>query len=134
MSKRKYKVTKDNLVSLYYEEYESRNRKFLLFDIAHANENAHTRLLQELLRYKQNLFLPSFIERLGLPQCMDLKYNSIKISTQETAIPFKKTGKGYIDLYISYKGKKGKTIHVIIENKIYGAVDTSRQLARYITN
>ena len=130
----KNKITKDNLVSLFYEEYEARNKKFLLFDIAHANENAHTRLLQELLRYKQNLFLPSFVERLGLPECMDLKYNSIKISTQEKAISEKKTGKGYIDLFISYRGNKGKTINVIIENKIYGAADTSRQLARYVAS
>ena len=129
MQKRQQDVIKNSLVQPYYEEYKARNKRFLLFDIAHANENSHTRLLLELLRYKENLFLSSFIKRLGLPEYMNL----IKISDQEPAVAKTKQRKGYIDLYISYQSKKGK-IQVIIENKIYGAVDTPKQLARYVAS
>lgn len=124
----------DTLITEYVEEYNKGNNDFLLFDLAHANENSHTKVLLSLLKYDNNCFLPSFIERLGLPKSIEHKYNDIYISDQEVAISVKNTrkAKGFIDLYLKYKAEKCKYAHVIIENKIYGAGDTQSQLARYI--
>lgn len=61
------------------------------------------------------------MNRIGLPKPNGSAY----ISDQEKAIGPKDTG--FIDLYIQYDD-----IHIIIENKIYGAGDTEKQLARYI--
>lgn len=124
----------DTFITEYVEEYNKGNNGFLLFDLAHANENSHTKVLLSLLKYNNSSFLPSFLERLGLPNSIEYKYNDIYISDQEVAISVKNTGKakGFIDLYIKYKAENCKNVHVIIENKIYGAGDTKRQLARYI--
>ena len=124
----------DTLITEYVEEYNKGNNGFLLFDLAHANENSHTKVLLSLLKYNNSSFLPSFLERLGLPNSIEYKYNDIYISDQEVAISVKNSGKakGFIDLYIKYKAENCKNVHVIIENKIYGAGDTKRQLARYI--
>lgn len=117
----KKRITANNLVEEFCKEYESKNGKFLLFDLANANENANTRMLKHLLSYNNCQFLNSFLKRIGLP----LPGGSVTITDQLKAIGPKKTG--YIDLYINYDD-----VHVIIENKIYGAVDTKQQLARYI--
>ena len=114
-------ITKDNLLSEFYQEYERENNRFLLFDLANANENANTKVLKHLLEYNKGQFLTSFLERVGLP----MPNGSVRIKEQEKAIGNKETG--FIDLYLEYD----KT-YVIIENKIYGAGDTDKQLARYI--
>lgn len=119
-------IDKDNLVSEFYKEYESKDEKFLLFDLANANENANTKVLKSLLLYNKCQFLNSFLKRLDLPSQNDKAYNKPHITDQKKAIGNKVTG--FIDLYIKYNDD----IHVIIENKIYGAGDTKRQLARYI--
>ena len=113
----------NELVSKFQEEYEKRINKFLLFDFANANENSHTKVLNYLLQYNNSQFLPSFCDRIGLPK----PNGEVKIKEQKDSIGTK--GKGYIDLYLNYDG-----LHVIIENKIYGAGDTERQLARYIAD
>ena len=115
-------ITKDNLLKEFYEEYKKKkNGKFLLFDLANANENANTKVLRHLLQYNSHQFLASFLERVGLP-----KHNGqVCIKDQEKAIGNKETG--FIDLYLEYDN-----IYVIVENKIYGAGDTDKQLARYI--
>ena len=112
-----------NLLSEFYKEYESKNNRFLLFDLANANENANTKVLKNLLQYNNHQFLPSFLKRVGLPAISD--FSTIQVTDQEKAIGPKDTG--FIDLYIKYDG-----LSVIIENKIYGAGDTDKQLARYI--
>ena len=109
------------------EKYKKENNSndFLLFDLAHANENAHTKVLLWLLSYKENgkyIFLPSFLKLLNISYETCENYNA---SDQKTAIGNK--GTGFIDLYI--EGEENK---IIIENKIYGAADTERQLARYV--
>ena len=113
-------ITPDNLVDQFIKEYESKNGKFLLFDLANANENANTKVLKYLLQY-QNQFLNSFLSRIGLPK----PNGSVSITDQQKAIGPKDTG--FIDLYIQYDD-----VHIIIENKIYGAGDAKKQLARYI--
>lgn len=115
------KITNKNLLSEFYQEYELKNNRFLLFDLANANENANTKVLKYLLGYNKGQFLTSFLERVGLPKPNGL----VSIKEQEKAIGNKQTG--FIDLYLEYD----KT-YVIIENKIYGAGDTDKQLARYI--
>jgi hypothetical protein len=116
-------IDQGNLISEFYKEYEARNGKFLLFDLANANENANTKVLKCLLKNSNCHFLNSFLERIGLPMPSQ---GPVCITDQKKAIGPRK-GAGFIDLYIQYDD-----IHVIIENKIYGAVDTERQLARYI--
>lgn len=120
--KNKINVTAGNLVVEFYKEYESKKGKFLLFDLANANENANTRVLKYLLQYNNYHFLNSFLDRMGLPK---RKGSKITITDQEKAIGPKDTG--FIDLYIQYDN-----VYIIVENKIYGAGDTKRQLARYI--
>ena len=113
----------DKFVKDFREEYEKKHGQFLLFDLAHANENANTRVLLYLLKDKG--FLDSFIERVGLPKLKDMDNVFFTISDQKNAIGNKRNG--FIDLFIEYDGVK-----VIIENKIFGAGDTKYQLARYI--
>lgn len=114
-------ITSENLLREFYQEYELKNNRFLLFDLANANENANTKVLKHLLEYSKGQFLTSFMERVGLP----MPHGSVYIKEQKKAIGNKETG--FIDLYLEYD----KT-YVIIENKIYGAGDTDKQLARYI--
>lgn len=116
-------ITSDNLVKEFYKEYESKKGKFLLFDFANANENANTKVLEYLLQYNNCQFLNSFLNRVGLPEPKDLNIN---ITDQRKALGHKATG--FIDLYIQYDDD----VHIIIENKVYGADDTEKQLARYI--
>ena len=120
--KNKINVTADNLVVEFYKEYESKKGKFLLFDLANANENANTKVLKYLLQYNNCQFLNSFLNRVGLPIP---KGSNVTIRDQKKAIGPKDTG--FIDLYIQYED-----VYIIVENKIYGAGDTKRQLARYI--
>lgn len=49
-------IGQGNLISEFYKEYEAKNGKFLLFDLANANENANTKVLKCLL---QNTILTS---------------------------------------------------------------------------
>lgn len=114
-------ITPANLVDEFCKEYESKKGKFLLFDLANASENANTKVLKYLLQYNKCQFLNSFLDRIGLPK----PNGSVYITDQQKAIGPKKIG--FIDLYIQYDD-----VHIIIENKIYGAGDTDKQLARYI--
>ena len=114
-------ITASNLLEEFYKEYESKNGKFLLFDLANANENANTKVLKYLLQFNNHQFLNSFLIRIGLPTPM----GTVTVKDQEKAIGSEKTG--FIDLYIQFDD-----VHIIIENKIYGAADTGKQLARYI--
>ena len=115
------KISASNLINEFYKEYESKNGKFLLFDLANANENANTKVLKHLLQYNHSQFLESLLNRMGLPA----PQGTVTVTDQKKAIGPEKTG--FIDLYIQYDD-----VHIIIENKIYGAVDTEKQLARYI--
>ena len=119
--KNKPLITISNLVEEFYKEHESKSGKFLLFDLANANENANTKVLEYLLKYGKGQFLNSFLSRIGLPK----PSGTVSITDQKKAIGNK--GTGFIDLYIQYDD-----VHIIIENKIYGASDTKKQLARYI--
>ena len=117
------------LIADYSKEYSEGKHPFLLFELAHAKENDHTRVLKSILVFNNFQFLPSFLERIDAPDIDGV--TSIKISDQEKAVGTKKKGYGFVDLYLEYQSKDEK-VKIIIENKICGACDTDHQLARYI--
>lgn len=113
----------NGLITDYREEYKKDKHPFLLYELAHVKENDHTRVLKSILCF-DNKFLYSFLERIGV------RYNQESpevdyITDQEKAVGNK--GTGFVDLFIKIGDEK-----VIIENKICGAPDGERQLARYI--
>lgn len=120
----------DNIIELiknYMGEYNKKEHPFLLFDLAHVNENDHTRVLMGILEFKDSMFLPSFLQMIGAPAISKIK---MPPTDQRRAIGNK--GTGFIDLYFEYKSNNVTPEKVIIENKIYDAGDSERQLARYI--
>lgn len=133
-------ISEDNLIKAFQEEYEHKNKKFLLFELSSANENSHTKVLKYLLEYKNNFFLESFLERVGLPNKNSA--DTIKIEDQKPSLGVVREllgdtknnskirkGDGFMDLFFKYDNES-----VILENKIYGASDTPHQLARYIAS
>lgn len=89
----------------------------------HDNENAHTRILIQLLRYSDNGRFPileSFIDMLN-EACED----SIEIEVKSPTIL---TQYEYIDGYVSEPGKYA----IIIENKIWDAIDQKEQISQYV--
>lgn len=117
------------LIKNYNGEYNKKEHPFLLFDLAHVNENDHTRVLMGILEFKDSMFLPSFLQMIGAPAISKIE---MPPTDQRKAIGNK--GTGFIDLYFEYKSGENDatTEKVIIENKIYDAGDSERQLARYI--
>ncbi len=96
-----------------------------LIDELHADENAHTRILAAILRYKTELGysnLKSFVE-LEAEKCPEL--NNI---IEEINHPKIETQTNYIDCLI----KEDSKYAIIIENKINWAIDQKEQIKRYI--
>lgn len=116
-----------NLIKMYVDEYNNQEHPFLLFDPAHVNENDHTRVLLSILKLNKYQFLPSFLQTIDAPE-----YNTIVEAPTDQKPAIGNKGKGFIDLYFKYTSTNGDEEKFIIENKIYGAGDTERQLARYI--
>ena len=97
-----------------------------LIDELHADENAHTRILVKLLKYKgDNKFpiLDSFLTMLS-DYCP-----GIPTSIKAPEVTF---GREYIDGAIKGFDSHGNRFGVIIENKIHWAKDQYRQIERYI--
>ena len=118
-----------DLLNKYAIDYAKQEHPFLLFNLAGGDENAHTRILLNLLKFENKQFLPSFLKAVGLPQ----KKQVINLADQFPAIGLDGKGFGYIDLYLEYLSAGDPVPHkVIIENKINGDGDTQRQLERYI--
>ena len=90
-----------------------------MIDELHANENAHSRILQKLLLYKRKNeypFLLSFLENF-----LSVENNIIE--------PVITCNQEYIDILIE---DQKSDFACIIENKIHWATDQSEQIARYI--
>lgn len=117
-----------NLLQCYAQDYAKQEHPFLLFNLAGGDENAHTRILLNLLKFGNNQFLPSFLMSVGLPSLKQV----INLADQFPAIGLAGKSNGFIDLYLEYKSADDVDHKVIIENKINGAGDTLRQLERYI--
>lgn len=131
MGKKQNTITDQNLISEFVREYNKKSDEFLLFDLANGKENAHTNVLWSILKYGNYMFLPSFLAYLNLPE-INLG-RPIIVTTQKPAIGVNNGGKGFMDLYIEYyNDTKSQSISIILENKVCGASDTNKQLARYI--
>lgn len=125
-------ISNQNLIPEFEKEYKQKNDDFLLFDLANGKENAHTNVLWSILKYGNYMFLPSFLEYLVLPNIVINCENQPIVTTQKPAIGVNNGGKGFMDLYIQYNDTDSNPISIIIENKVCGASDTEKQLARYI--
>ena len=91
-----------------------------LLDEIHANENAHSRILSKLLQAKDSEYflLISFLKYLGVP-FSNLFSHSLSVTCD----------KNRIDLRI-----RSQDFSIIIENKIYEAIEQERQIDRYVEN
>jgi hypothetical protein len=105
--------------NFYLEKIENLPYHFNVIDELHANENAHTRILQKLLLYNQKNtypFLESFLDKM-IPQSIKLSNPKIEFNQE------------FIDLLIE---DKETNFACIIENKIHDATDQYKQIERYI--
>ncbi|MDE6715842.1 MAG: PD-(D/E)XK nuclease family protein, partial [Muribaculaceae bacterium] len=92
-----------------------------VIDELHANENAHTRILTQLLKYKEDgkhAILSLFLKQIP-------SFNSQNFNIDESKIYFNRDNiDGLIEMENQYA--------VIIENKIHYAVDQYKQIERYV--
>lgn len=108
-------------------EYYEKQKALLPFHIniideLHANENAHTRILTQLLKYKEEgkrVFLLSFLKQLPT-------FNTDAFDIEKAEVYYNRE---YIDCLIEKEGD----FAVIIENKIHWAADQDKQIERYVT-
>ncbi len=110
----------DDFNEQYKEEQEKASYNLCLLDLCGANENAHTKILVQLLKYKADEkypFLESLLERWF--RNINLRFDCRKIE-----ITF---NKDFIDGLIKDNQKA-----VIIENKIHYAQDQEKQIERYV--
>ena len=106
----------------YYEEQEAALPFHInVIDELHANENAHTRILTHLLKYKEDgkhVILSSFLKQLPT-------FNVDTFDIEKSKVYFNRDN---IDGLIERDGEYA----VIIENKIHWAVDQDKQIERYV--
>lgn len=110
----------DDFNERYKEEQEKAPYNLCLLDLCGANENAHTKILVQLLKYKADEkypFLESLLERWF--RNINLRFDCRKIE-----ITF---NKDFIDGLIKDDQKA-----IIIENKIHYAQDQEKQIERYV--
>ena len=106
----------------YYEEQEAALPFHInVIDELHANENAHTRILTHLLKYKEDgkhVILASFLKQIPT-------FNVETFDIEKSKVYFNRDN---IDGLIEKDGEYA----VIIENKIHWAVDQDKQIERYV--
>lgn len=106
----------------YYEEQEAALPFHInVIDELHANENAHTRILTHLLKYKEDgkhIILASFLKQIPT-------FNVESFDIENSIVYFNKDN---IDGLIEKEGE----FAIIIENKIHWAVDQDKQIERYV--
>lgn len=110
----------DDFNELYKEEQEKAPFNLCLLDLCGANENAHTKILLQLLKYRVNEsypFLESLLERL-------FRNVNLEFDCRKLEIAF---NKDFIDGLIKDNQKA-----IIIENKIHYAQDQYKQIERYV--
>jgi len=115
------------IAARYKELYQKAKSKFPyrmnIIDELHDNENAHSRILLQLLRYVDNgkySILESFVRSMKelCEENVDIVIKSPQITGQYE----------FIDGLIFEDGKYA----IVIENKIWGAVDQYEQIKRYV--
>ncbi len=110
----------DDFNERYKEEQEKAPFNLCLLDLCGANENAHTKILLQLLKYRVNEsypFLESLLERWFRNKNLKFNYKELEISFN----------KDFIDGLIKDDQKA-----VIIENKIHYAPDQNQQIKEYV--
>jgi hypothetical protein len=111
------------VLSDYYSEKEASLPFHInVIDELHANENAHTRILTHLLKYKEDgkhIILSSFLKQLPT-------FNVDSFDIEKSQVYF---NRDFIDGLIEKTGEYA----VIIENKIHWATDQDKQIERYVT-
>ena len=110
----------DDFNELYKEEQEKAPFNLCLLDLCGANENAHTKILLQLLKYRVNESYP-FFESLLERWFRDL---NLEFDCRKLEISF---NKDFIDGLIKDDQKA-----IIIENKIHYAQDQDKQIERYV--
>ncbi len=111
----------NNLADLFEQEIKKLPYHVNLLDIVEPNENDHSRILGQLLKQNKNgvyEILDSFLE-----YCLNNRTDK-RLKSQKPRIT---CGAKMIDLLIVDSG-----FAIIIENKIYDAVDGKAQIAHYI--
>jgi hypothetical protein len=115
-----YELT--NTLAQYYETLKiSQPYHINVIDELHANENAHTRILTQLLKYKeegQYQILQSFIRLFP-------GFDASAFQLHRAKVYF---NRDFIDGLIEREGE----FAIIIENKINWAVDQDKQIERYV--
>lgn len=119
MSLVKYKILE--LAFQAQDLYDGLNNPNLL-DVVHMNENAHSRILRLIMQYVKAHRCPFYESFLGIN-----KVASILPEGFSAGRPSFVNEQDRIDLLI-----EGKGYAIIIENKVYDAVDQDRQLERYL--
>lgn len=101
-----------------------------IIELLHCNENAHSRILAELLKYERR-FMKSFLEMSGLklddlePDGLRLDIENAQIALEYPANVDNKNGRIDVLIYT-------KKYAIIIENKGNGAEEQSEQISRYV--
>ena len=93
-----------------------------LLDAVYVNENTHSRILKMILSYSENGQYPFYESFLKIDKVADILPEGFLGGE-----PYFFNERDRIDLLI-----EGKDYAIIIENKVYGAVDQDRQLERYL--
>lgn len=117
-------MSTDILIKRLMDEFAkfNENEDINFIDCVNPDENAHTRILIELLKFNNKIYAENFIRRF-LGDHIE-ENDNIKIIKIEYN---KKHLDGFIEFKVNDTNKK-----LIIENKIKWAVDQDRQLERYI--
>lgn len=117
------------IVSEAYGRERKHKAQFNVIDELHADENAHTRILSSLL--KIDYVRMSFLRMLrGHLTRKDILSDDMISHTKGDEV---NVFSQYVDAQIVHQSQHGaESLAIIIENKIKGAVDQSRQLERYI--
>lgn len=95
-----------------------------VIDELHINENAHSRIIAKLLTYRRDgkwVVLESLLEYVAAVSNLE-SFKQIKISK-----PIITQEEERIDIWI-----RDKEYAIILENKVYNAIDQDEQLSRYI--
>ena len=93
-----------------------------LLDAVYVNENTHSRILKMILSYSENGQYPFYESFLKIKKVADILPEGFLGGK-----PYFFNERDRIDLLI-----EGKDYAIIIENKVYDAVDQERQLERYL--
>ncbi len=117
-------MNSESILKLSEEVWDLRNNQndTNLLDTVYVDENTHSRILKMILSYKVKGAYPFYESFLKIDKVARILPNGF-----QGGKPHFFNERDRIDLLI-----EGKDYAIIIENKVYGAVDQDRQLERYL--